>query len=1125
MCAGLVAYLLLASGNNQRSGSRRHGTTQEGGALQEDAAAADEGSSGAEAGGASGAGARDDDPNRVPGADLVLRGQVVRDGTGVEGATVVALRSLPHGEYSATRWAMMSFELPPPPIATTLSDDGGRFELRIPRRTRVILRAAKPGSGSASLFLLMPATGDPADVLLRLRPGGKVEGIVVDEKAAPVKGADVVLGTQDWSRPVTEMSARTDEEGRFVLEDVPDGGYRLRATAASYPEARSWVNVPLQKFVRIEMRPAGIITGNVVDGRGNAVAGARILLSTSAWERDAAGGAAKGETDDRGAYRLEIYPGSVQTAVVEHPTFGRQVAGPESFDLPTGLVETGKELKYDIRLKRGVPVHGRVVYEGKDTPAAGASVSLLRMAQQWRGMNEADSVRADEDGRFEFVYVTEGTYGLEAKADAGARLATRYAQGNQRMTIDFFVDGETSPPEQRLELVATGGVRGRILGIGEPDPNQRPNIYLQVQTTYLSATVDDLGAFELLHVPAMEDAVLQSNNPQAKSDPFRVEAGKVAEVNLDASKQGITGVVEDDAGRPVARARVQMCPHPQLQQQLQQFVQGRGWGGALTDEQGRFTITTAAQWGDWYKSQKFVAFANREGYVVALGEPFDLPQEGSPAPTLRLVLRTGGSIRGRVEHVGGAPGVGVAVTISPKPDPNAQQQQQRPDPGAPPDTRSSQWTYSDHDGRFELRGVGEGLYVAIASDPQGKVEPRDARAGDEGVKLVIEPALAIAGVVVTEGGRPVSGAQVSVLVPKERGEQPQMGQTQANGRFRIGQLAAGAYPVEVSPSAQGWGAVASFEKKRVEGVTAGTEDVVIVVSEGKSLKGRVEDGAGKPVPGAGVIAMTLAAPPPPQQPARPRQMPQQSSQPSAVANGRGEFEFKGVGSAEVELLVVADGFTPATQRAVAGGAPVTIRLEGGAVIEGRIFRSDGTPVARQWLWLQPMTKETQERLQDWQQRGGQAWNYLGGQNTQSGSTDAEGRFRFASLLPGEYRIHAQFGDEILPQTTLRTGMPSATLRLERALTVRGRVLGPDGQPAALQGGNPIYVNARKGEQWFSGTTVGSDGRFELRGLPAGTVTLQTWGGNEYKQATVDVVAGSDGVTITLERAEPKPIAK
>ena len=101
-------------------------------------------------------------------------------------------------------------------------------------------------------------------------------------------------------------------------------------------------------------------------------------------------------------------------------------------------------------------------------------------------------------------------------------------------------------------------------------------------------------------------------------------------------------------------------------------------------------------------------------------------------------------------------------------------------------------------------------------------------------------------------------------------------------------------------------------------------------------------------------------------------------------------------------------------------------------------------------------------------------------------------------------------------------MPSQTLRLERALTIRGRVVGPEGQAVTLPQGQPMYLNAMKGDQWGQNAIVASDGRFEMEGLPPGTVTLNVWAGNEYKPAKVDVQAGAEGVLITLERNTPQP---
>ena len=77
LCVGAVAYLLLATGSNDRASSRRLETAGETGVGED---VPDEAEAGAvEGGGATAAATRDDDPNRVPGADLLLRGKVVRD--------------------------------------------------------------------------------------------------------------------------------------------------------------------------------------------------------------------------------------------------------------------------------------------------------------------------------------------------------------------------------------------------------------------------------------------------------------------------------------------------------------------------------------------------------------------------------------------------------------------------------------------------------------------------------------------------------------------------------------------------------------------------------------------------------------------------------------------------------------------------------------------------------------------------------------------------------------------------------------------------------------------------------------------------------------------------------------
>jgi protocatechuate 3,4-dioxygenase beta subunit len=139
-----------------------------------------------------------------------------------------------------------------------------------------------------------------------------------------------------------------------------------------------------------------------------------------------------------------------------------------------------------------------------------------------------------------------------------------------------------------------------------------------------------------------------------------------------------------------------------------------------------------------------------------------------------------------------------------------------------------------------------------------------------------------------------------------------------------------------------------------------------------------------------------------------------------------------------------------------------------------------------------------------------------------GRTDPRGAFQFRSLLPGEYSPYLNTSEGVLPATGLRTDAGAVTLRLQPPLVIRGRVVDTAGdliEPAGFQ----MWVSARQGKSYLRGTSVSSDGTFEIKGLPPGTVTLQVWAGNRYMPATVDATAGDLSVTIVLaQRPPPKP---
>ena len=61
-----------------------------------------------------------------------------------------------------------------------------------------------------------------------LPPGARLEGTVLDSAGKPVPGVIVVL-SDSGGNPMVDFVTEADPQGRFLLENVPDGSYSLQA--------------------------------------------------------------------------------------------------------------------------------------------------------------------------------------------------------------------------------------------------------------------------------------------------------------------------------------------------------------------------------------------------------------------------------------------------------------------------------------------------------------------------------------------------------------------------------------------------------------------------------------------------------------------------------------------------------------------------------------------------------------------------------------------------------------------------------------------------------------------------------------------------------------------------------
>lgn len=204
----------------------------------------------------------------------------------------------------------------------------------------------------------------------------------------------------------------------------------------------------------------------------------------------------------------------------------------------------------------------------------------------------------------------------------------------------------------------------------------------------------------------------------------------------------------------------------------------------------------------------------------------------APAGGIVVEVKPGGTIRGKVFDEDGMPAKDVRVS--------AQQ-----DEG-----RSSRDVKTNREGRFELTGLGPGLWhvsaIALfdrlpAWSTSGEVTLSEA--GTAELTLRPRPGVPFAGVVISAQGEPVAGAEVMAWQESPDGgyEAPVVARasTDDQGRFRLRSLHAG--PVQLSTS------VRKKNLRAHQVASAPDEHVVVKLSAGVTLSGRVVNQEGQPI--------------------------------------------------------------------------------------------------------------------------------------------------------------------------------------------------------------------------------------------------------------------------------------
>jgi hypothetical protein len=282
-----------------------------------------------------------------------------------------------------------------------------------------------------------------------------VEGVVLDGAT----GAGVVGVKAELLRAGSVIyDTLTDSRGHFRFDKVREGDYTDRYQSADHWLTAGWQDVhsfhaaegnPVKLETR--MMPWSKISGRVVDGRGNAVANARLELTGSGmlingrtYVRTSWGGGGGGQlgqglslmtqsgnTDEAGKFEVQVMPGEYGLSVIPparlkppdpgedgaalvwqrtyYPSVASAEAASKIVVFP-GADISGVELKL-----RTAPVHAvrGVVLNPDGTPAAKVAIVLV-------GGPTAFTVESKPDGAFRFPAVAEGEWRVSAEVKKGS---------------------------------------------------------------------------------------------------------------------------------------------------------------------------------------------------------------------------------------------------------------------------------------------------------------------------------------------------------------------------------------------------------------------------------------------------------------------------------------------------------------------------------------------------------------------------------------------------------------------------------------------------------------------------------------------------------------------------------
>lgn len=699
-------------------------------------------------------------------------------------------------------------------------------------------------------------------------------------------------------------------------------------------------------------------------------------------------------------------------------------------------------------LAEGLTLEGTVVGEG--APLAGATVTVLstfhtRFFDTTTGADGHFRVGPLPSSRYLLFVAKDGWFPALAPQEAAFREVTLHRPG-------------------RL----SGQVRSGGVPVPGTEVRVAPGKAIPVDTAR-RITADAEGRFSLV-LP--EGPYTLSAAREGRYALAHVTAGaRAPEVVLElGSALHVEGTVSDDAGRPVAGARVVLFCTEDSSQGRQAVTDANGHYRLGPVEPGPASLTVEAS-----------------GYLdLARPEPLTLTAAMEPVD---FTLTRAATVTGRVTDAAGQRLPGLSLTFV------------RPGSAdAPEDFAPQEGTWTDEDGRFVLDAEAPGDYLIQVDDKAFVDASFPVRAPSTDVHLTLRTGAAVEGTVVDSQGLPLKEFRVELQDPEGR-KVLYLGRTRytdAQGGFLIQGVEPGRYLLLASNETRGlarraWSVVELIDGERAR--------VQLRMAPERTLSGLVVDGQGRPVEGAYVRART----PLEDMPLWKREgRTSHHGAPLGIETDRdGRFTLRDLTEAAYDVRVMKDGYSLDAARSTgvqergmapwfrvgADTAAVRVVLTRQAHVVGRLVDPAGAPV-RSFRVNGRIAK------------------------SEDGSFAVPPEDLENALLVFE-------ADDLTPlvhQVTPRAGgadLDLGVLRMGRGHTVRGRVV--DAETSRPLPSVTLMLAAHgRGRESVSLSTwrAGEDGTFELANMDPEAFTLTAVHAG-YRKQHVTVDPGQEELTVRM----------